>query len=455
MRRFLLLVAGLLAATAGLRAQTDPALLYGSRQDLLAASLFPARWGMSPEDGTSLVLPFLPSLHAGAGTDWAAWSDLRLFSDGNLAEDRVDAWLDALPRSVGTRANLRFDAFALGVPIRVGEDRRELFSLSLRWTERAVADLGIGKGALELAWRGNAPFAGTPLELTPLDGHAQAWREWTLGAVVPVYRSDALALRVGAHGKYLTGYAAGSLATERFDLLTAADGSSIEATVDAELQSAGWFRDAPGGAGDALRGAGSGWGLDLGLSARWLDRWTLDAGVVDLGRIRYDGAGEAVRVRGDFFFEGVDLGGLAGDGIGNPLDSLLEGFSADTISLADASFRLPARWTLRLGYGVPAENARGRRYYRHQVYAHLVQRRAPGPGSAPRTEAGLAYLFNAGDVAEFGTSIGYGPAAWTWSALVGLRFGPFRWSLASGLPSTFLPGGAVRADLSTRMGLTF
>ncbi|MDX2284285.1 MAG: DUF5723 family protein [Bacteroidia bacterium] len=430
--RFLAATALALAAVQPLRAQPELTLPFmtGAVQSVQAN---PA-W--MPDKHVYIALP---AAAVGATHSGFAIEDLLKPVPGtdSLRVD-IESALARMSDQNEVRVQARADALMLGIRVK------GLF-VHVSGSSRAQLHLRYPKSLAEVAWYGNAPYAGQELDLAPsLD--AQAFHEIAAGASLRLGKLD-----LGARVKYLIGV--GAVRTQRKSLQLNTDEITYDIALDADYEvltsmvqpgDSGQFD--PGFTFEALP-QNRGLALDLGAQFRIRDRIVLGAGVLDLGRIQWKQEARLNRIRSTILFQGVDAWPLLlSDSLsGWSLEDSLDGAVAWTTQEQAFSTTLPA---------VAYLSAQATWF--KVLKTGLIVRGIFQDGDIT-PEAGLYGGVELGKVLSAGLSYGYRPQGISsFGAQVHLKLGPLAlYVLTEHLEAAFVPLRARGAQVRTGASLVF
>ena len=444
-KQLLLIAAAALGGTMTAVAQQDNFLLFSSQHELASSSILPSQLG----SGNSTLWVNLPSVHAWAGTDFLKRGEAREILDGGqIPSELVDQVVNRLDGHNSIFAGAEVNPFAVGYTARKGGV--EMVSVQLSWTEQAAVQAVVGEYLPKVAWFGNQPYAGTQLDLGPIEGAGIYQRKIAIGAAFPLLAKDNLSLRSGFRVHYNMGMAAAFIKPTQAQLFTAIDGSTIDYDLLVKAQLAG-VNDF-----DPFNSIGRGVGIDFSTSVAWGGKFSADAGVSDLGYMRFYDKVETELIEGEEVFSGFQVTDVV-----NPFD----GLSADTLnsffnteSTSGGTFGMPmsSRLTFRFGYHVPQLDRRGRLYNQHSVYVVYAQGLTDGAMSSVVPGLTAAYVFSLNNILEVGSTLGYVQNGIDMGAFFSVRGGAFRFGMGSTDFSGLLFNGAhASADVSMRMSLAF
>ncbi len=439
-------LAGLLLGWSGTAAaQHDEFLQFSGQHNLATSTAFPAALG---ENGERLFIN-LPSLHVYGGSDFLQLGEAKEILDGGqIPAALVDGVLDRLDRRNYAFAGGEISPLAFGYQFRKKE--KELFTLSMTWTEQAAAQLVFGEYLPRVAWEGNAPFAGTRLDLGPIEGNVFLRREFGIGAAFPILSEEKMSMRAGFRTKFFMSSAAAHVRPTQAELFTASDGSQIDYDLLIKAQLAGSSSPNP------MAMNGSGVGIDFGTSLRWTNGLSFDVALNDLGYMRYGSKVVTRTFEGERVFEGFELddpaAGIDKDDIGRFNDYF------QTESTPGGSFRtsLGTRLQMRGSYALKAYDIKGRSYDQHAFHLAYVQGFGDAGNSTIQPIITGAYVYTVANVLELGATVGYAYKDVDAGAFFSVRGGPFRFGLGSGdITGLVLNSNKASADASMRMSMAF
>lgn len=439
-------LAGLLIGWSGTAAaQHDELLQFSGQHDLASSALFPSTLG---ENGQRYFIN-VASVHAWGGSDFLKLSEAREILDGGQIPSTL---VDGVMARLGSRnrafAGGEVTPLALGYQVR--DKNRELFTLSLSWTEQTAGSIAFGEYLPRLAWEGNKGFAGTRLDLGPIEGNAYLRREFALGAAFPIHADENVSMRAGFRAKFAMASAGATFRDVRSEFFTAADGSVISYDLLMQMQLAGSTSVNP------MAFNGSGVGIDFGTSVRWADGFSVDVALNDLGSMRYFGDVTTRTFEGETVFEGFEIDdpaqGIDGEDIGSFNDYF------QTESTPGGSFRtgMGTHLQARFGYALQAVDRAGRDYDQHAFYLSWVQGFAETATTSVDPIVTGAYVYTLNNLLELGATVGYARKDIDAGAFLSVRGGPFRFGLGSADLSGLVIGGSkASADASMQMSLAF
>ena len=215
--------------------------------------------------------------------------------------------------------------------------RNQIKSTPVVWSfavyDRLNVNMFIPKSLIQVAWQGNKQFVGQRLDHSDTKVLGMYFREFSLGAAMPVLKWSNWSMRAGLRLSYYQGLAGIDTPLSRLFSLTEENAEFIDLDYDLEYFHTG-IDDF-----DLFRSRGNGFGANLGLSVRYKEKLNFDLGVTDLGSIKYKKDIKRVNSQGLFRFYGLGLEDLI-----DPtafLDSIQEIFRPEIDSLGTSTFSLP------------------------------------------------------------------------------------------------------------------
>ncbi len=448
-KQLLLLSAAALGGTLTALGQQDNFLLFSSQHQIASSSVLPSQFGT----GENTVWIGLPSVHAWGGTDFIKRSEaIEILNGGQVPGELVDEIVNRLNRRNYVFAGAEVTPIAAGYSVR--KNGVEMVSFFMSWTEQAAAQIVVGEYLPKVAWFGNKPYAGTQLDLSPVEGNGIYQRKIALGAAFPLMASDKLTLRSGFRMHYNMGMAAAYVRPVQADLFTATDGSVVDYNLLVKAQLSG-IEDF-----DPFNTTGHGVGVDFSTSLAWGgtngSKFSADAGISDLGFMRFFEKVETHRIEGEQVFSGFEVDDVVNPFDGLSVDTLNSFFSTETTPGGSFAMPMSTRMTFRFGYHVSELDRRGREFNRHSIFGVYTQGLAEGALSNVVPGLTAAYVYNLNNILEAGSSVGYVNNGLDIGAFVSVCGGPFRFGIGSTDFSGLLFNGMhTSADASMRMSLAF
>jgi hypothetical protein len=347
-----------------------------------AVGINPANLAL-PEDGT-VTISLVP-IGVGVGSDFMTYGLYNKFFTGvesptgriarNLSEADKEELLNAFPGGIG-RISADAEVRPAGLALRF----EGFATFALTATERVAASATIPSSYARFLLEGMTP--GSAYDFSGAAGSAAWTREYALSAgfalpAVPWFRSWSGGLSI----KLVHGFAYASITRDN-TWLSAGSGGVLDANVDiAGVSSQSDLKSSP-----FPSPAGSGIGVDLGLSAELNEFLIAGVSVTDIGSLRWDGDTRQVH-------------GLGRMHLDDPMnsaqrDSLEHAVTGRTEP--GAAFTVPLPTTLRIGVQVELENIRWvRKFLYGEMTAACDYRQGfsdfPGSSRVGRLSLGLEY----------------------------------------------------------------
>jgi hypothetical protein len=264
----------------------------------------------------------------------------------------------------------------------------------------------IPKNLLKLALEGNKQFAGEQVSLGPTRLNANYWREFVLGSAFNLFGDPAdeeLAIRGGIRAKYITGLGAIFMPKGEVDMFTEAQGRYIDMNIDYEVNTAGISKGQFG----FFKSHGSGFGIDLGLTAFVSDRLEFNLSLIDVGTITYNKNVTNYKKSETLRYDGVLIEDLFGSRSINT-DSIRTFFQVKPGTTGE-KFNMPLGSKLILQAEYKTNNDKdGDKYVDNAIYLTYVQGLNNMPGATTRPYFSVAYNHDFSKIFDLGISLGLG-----------------------------------------------
>jgi hypothetical protein len=440
----LLLAALLMIFSRGLDAQNSSLLLFSDHFSLNASRFAPAAYG-NDEGRFSFSLPYIYAYAGNSAIDRGLF--FSAMRTGKISEAEMNATVDDLKERNYISTGTEISPFSAGYTLATGGVERVSFTAGI--TQQAYAKVIFSNDLANLAWYGNKSTAGKVIDLGPFAATALMRREYYLGASAPVWKKGELSLRAGVRAKLLRGYAAGHLEDANALFYTSEDGDQISVSTSFTGRTAGMEDFNP------FETTGRGFGMDLGVTARYGTRWTVDASIIDLGKMRFDE--QVVSYIADpqtVNFEGVEI--VNGEVDENGLDSMFSEFDVRTEEGGEFTLKNSTRLVLRGSYSFQQFDEHQGWYPAHTITATYEQGFAELDRSSLHPAFGLAYTYDLKGILQVGSSMTYQLHQFNIGAFASVAGGPFRFGLASSNLSGLVFGGhGLGTDVSMAMEFHF
>jgi Family of unknown function (DUF5723) len=268
-----------------------------------------------PKYKFALGLPVISSFAVGYTNNGFTYNDLIKKENGKLIAD-LSNWAKQLPDKTYIASSFQTDLFRLGVRIS------PKMYLTLNSTAKGYARTLIPKQMAALLVNGTSPYIGQSLSMSP-ELHLTTYLEHAAGLSVEITKE----LTVGGRIKIVNGMVATSTEQSKFGL-TLADNYQITATGDFRARSSGLhnFNQSGFSFADERNNyfKNTGFGLDLGATYKAMDRLTVAASLVDMGRIKWkNNLYEYSLSNASYTFTGVDIDQLL-DGNSSYMDAQMD-----------------------------------------------------------------------------------------------------------------------------------
>lgn len=358
------------------------------------------------------------------------------------------------------------------VAFNVKHKKKNIFALRFDHRERVYGNFQYGNNLFKLALEGNKQFAGKGVNLGPVRLNAMYIREFNAGVAVPIAikkGKNTFELRPAVTGKYIQGMAGIYTRTGDVNMFTDKDGRFINFTFDYDVNYALPFGIDRPDVRSALTGSGSGWGVDAGLGFSWNDLITVDAALVDLGRIRFSGNPTNYRRTGNYRFEGVEVLPF-NDEEGNKqfdLDYAQDVFDPVTSNQAYTTgmgAKMIIHTTVRLGRkefatkrDLRRDSTMRRVFHRHHFAFTYVQGLENAYNATVIPNVSFAYMYSLRNILNLGMSVGVGGYnKVAFGPILSLKAGPVVATMGSNnLTALIAPKVGTGADFYFNVGFNF
>ncbi len=472
MKKILFFLLFLLFALPNLKAQINAPVIYTPHFHWQAARYQPSKLGLSSTKIDIHVAPLM-GIQAWAGnTSLSLEKIVDLLDTETITTEDVDEKVNDLDpiNRVGFGAYIQPLSLSLKffknetLPSDTSQSgfastKVELFTISLDLTERVEGTALVSDVVGQLAWNGNAQFAGQTVSIGENSVDAFWQREIAIGAALPVWRNRDFDIRAGGRVKYIIGVA--SVHTDVFEnslttpaLNTANINSQLDFGLNYRVNKA--FSEDDWTSSDVISGTGKGFGLDLGGTLTFQQRYRASLSILDIGSVRYTKEVENYYRQGDASFAGVELDFDSNQDDSDFLDSLWN--ELEPLESQEAfTMPLPTRLSLQLEYGVPAQDKNNLDYFRHQAFLTYTQGFRDIGASTKKSQFNLAYTYSSSTRFSVGTTLGLGGYyGFAWGTYLSAQLGAFDIGLGSGnLLGAFSQRTARGVDVSFNMGLSF
>ncbi len=294
----------------------------------------------------------------------------------------------------------------IGIAYQIRSKSGKNIDLSLSVVDKAAATAVYSDKFMKLIWKGNKQYAGQNVDFGSQSLNATYNREIALGAAFHLFgntgKEDGIGMRMGVRAKYLIGLAAVMTEKSNLKLNTALDGSSVTATYDYKINTAG----------DAFKNFsfsqnnGSGMGLDLGLALYVGKKLEFNMSLLDIGSVTYNANTVNYSKSGTYVYEGAIISQL----FGNSQFSGLESSIYEPVKKINESFSvaLPTRLLLQAEYKTPKVGQNDREYVSNAIFVTYIQGFKNIPGTTTKPYMSIAYNHDFHKHFDAGLLVGFG-----------------------------------------------
>lgn len=306
-----------------------------------------------------------------------------------------------------------------------------------------------------LAYRGNKQFAGQTINLAPRL-NALAYTEYYVSAAVNAKLGSGIIIKPAIRLRYLSGQASIAMAkTSTLSMYTEPDGRYLDFDLN--------YRINTSTAGDTVslasssfnidgstfqQGAGSGFGMDLGLRVTPRENLSFNIALTDIGGIRF--RKNVVNMYNDtsYRYEGQELSFRDDQTLS--LDSIA-GIAEPRYSYNSYRMALPTKLALSASLGLGQAEHKSRSYYKHNLTVAYLQGFSNYLSSTKSVYVALGYTHSVKGIMNIGTSLSAGGLwGFGWGALVSFKLGPLRLGVNT---NNFLPLLAAKAGKGADLGV--
>ncbi len=335
-------------------------------------------------------------------------------------------------------------------------------SIGFGVNERVELSTVFNQETLQLAYNGNKQFAGQTVELAPRF-NGLAYTEYYVAAAYNIRpRNSEVVIKPAVRISYLSGQASVQMVkANSITLYTEPDGRYLDFGLNYNINTS-LGDDSVKLTGSSFNvndksfkaGAGSGIGMDLGLRISPRPGILLNAGIMDIGSIRFTKNTTNIYNHSSYRYEGQELSFTENQSI--DLDSLSE-FARPLYSYQDYRVELPTKLVLSGSIGLGRVEGRSGSYYPHTLCGMYVQGFANYLTATTVPYVAVGYTHSFLGILNIGANAGVGGL---WGGNIGLlaslKAGPFLFGLHSNnvLPLV-APSAGRGADVGMLLGLAF
>jgi hypothetical protein len=459
MKRIFLFGAALILAGAALHAQPGIGTLQDGHNSANAARHLPTYLG----DQFKKVQITVFNPYFSLGSSFASFEDARGFMTADqITRGMISNTIDKLDPE-DNNINGVVDIALLNVALNIGGGNgRKGASLGFGVNERVEMNMLFNEDLLLLAWKGNKQFAGKTVNLMPRF-NGLAFTEYYVAASYEIAPSftDAI-IKPAIRLSYLSGQASVQMPKDNaISLFTEPEGRYLDFdfnyTVNASMDADSLTLE-----GNTFNineksfrgGAGSGFGMDLGLRVTPRPGLSFNLGIMDIGSIRFKKGVTNMFNHSSYRYEGQELTFAEDQSIN--LDSLA-GLAKPSYTHEAYTVKLPTKLVLSANIGLGRVEKKGSVYYRHQLTAMYLQGFDNYLSSTKKPYLALGYTHSLGNVLNLGANAGIGGITGaTFGVLASVKAGPFCFGLHSNnIIPLIAPSSGRGADLGMLLGLAF
>lgn len=329
--------------------------------------------------------------------------------------------------------------------------KENFFTLSFDWTERIEGSTNIDGQAIALLWQGGNEFIGQDFTFEDNRVATMIFRELALGWAIPILEDKPISVRLGGRLKYLWG--TGAISSERANISTQIENNSIQVSSDYSL-----FTSLNDNDFRYFENAGSGFGIDLGVSVGFSKNFLAHVAFLDIGGIQFNQSLNTYTQNTSFAITGTDFD-LLNENIDDPditLDNVADQFEPIE-SEESFSQTLPTRMMLQAEYRVEGTDKQSRLYPQHQVFLTYLQGLSNIGAASTRPQLTAAYAYNLKNTFNTGASLSFGGfSRFNLGIFASVRLGAFRFGVGSNTLNYFIsPGNSYANDFTFSWGLSF
>ena len=334
-------------------------------------------------------------------------------------------------------------------------DGNNVVSLGFGVNERVEMSTVFNRELFLLAYRGNKQFAGQTINLAPRL-NALAYTEYYVSAAVNAkLPNSGVSIKPAIRLRYLSGQASISMpSTSTVSLYTEPDGRYLDFDLNYRINTS-TAADTVSLATSSFnidgstfqQGAGSGFGMDLGLRVAPAENLSINFGITDIGGIRF--RKNVVNMYNDtsYRYEGQELSFRDEQTLS--LDSIA-GIVEPRYSYNSYRMGLPTKLALSAGLGLGKSERRNSTYYRHNLTFAYLQGFSNYLSSTKKAYFAVGYTHSVKGVMNIGTNLSAGGVwGFGWGALVSFKLGPLRLGINT---NNFLPLIASKTGKGSDVG---
>jgi hypothetical protein len=371
--------------------------------------------------------------YASIGSNFASGHDAGdYFTADQITSQMIGNTIDKLKKNDENNINALVDLAILNVAFNfTNHDGRKALSLGFGVNERVEANTVFNRETFLLAYSGNKQFANQTVSIAPRF-NALAYTEYYASAAFNIRPANSeMVIKPAIRLSYLSGQASVYMPkTSSITLYTEPEGRyldfgfnyTINTSVgdDSVKLSASSFNVNDK---NFRQGAGTGFGMDLGLRISPKPGLLINVGVMDIGSIRFKKNAVNMYNYSNVRYEGQNITFTEDQSIN--LDSLA-GIAEPKYSYDAYSVHLPTKFVATGSLGLGRGESKGGPWYKHQICVTYLQGFENYLSATKTPYVGIGYTHSFNNVFNLGTNVGVGGV---WGASVGLlaslKAGPF------------------------------
>jgi len=458
MKRIILFSAAMILAGAAVQAQVSIGALQDGHNSANAARHLPTFLG----DHFRKVQVTVFNPYLSLGSSFASFEDAREYMTADrITSGMISNTIDKLEPE-GNNIHGVVDIALLNVALNIGGSDGRKATVGFGVNERVEMNMLFNEDLLRLAWNGNKQYAGQTVNLMPRF-NGLAFTEYYVAAsynIAPSFTD--MIIKPAIRLSYLSGQASIQMPKDNaVSLFTESEGRyldfdfnyTVNASMDADsltLEGSTFNINEKSFRG----GAGSGFGMDIGVRVSPRPGLSFNLGIMDIGSIHFKNGVTNMFNHSSYRYEGQELTFAEDQSIN--LDSLA-GLAKPNYTHEAYTMKLPTKLILTASMGLGRMEKKSGVYYRHQLTAMYLQGFDNYLSSTKKPYLALGYTHSFNNVFNLGANAGVGGiTGGTFGVLASVKAGPFCFGLHSNniLP-LISPSSGRGADLGMLLGLTF
>ena len=345
------------------------------------------------------------------------------------------------------------------------KNHKRFLSFGLGMREKIDFNFNLNKDLLSLIYKGNKQFAGQKNNNLAPSLNFLFYNEFFLAAAgqFQLFKNDTahfpITIKPALRLRYLNGMASIYMPEANINMYTEKDGRFIDLTtaLEANMSASVDTPDFSSAIGDinlqSFKGAGKGFGLDLGVGVTLLENLQIHVAMIDMGSIHFKRNVINYTKNATTRFDGIDIN-EKGEAINTAeLNDLIE---------PDKSYNsykqpLPTRLVLNGFYGLKQKVKRRVQYYEHNITFTYVQGFRNYLSATKRPTINLGYAYNLKNLVNTGIGFTFGGLNKVQAgAQLGLRLGAVKLGFASNNILPIITAKAGRGtDFNMYLGFYF